>query len=164
MRKIVIAMAAIALSSAPAHAQFETFFGSNGFAGFNGSTANAGCLSGASGMGLMGRGATTCESAAGGNYAHRDFAQQQGTFDGQITGGYSNNSAATYGISSVWNANGGPKTGSNSIVGGSNNASAAGIQFQGNTWGSFNQFTDSQFAGTSSVHTTSWFTLGGGAD
>ena len=164
MRKIMFAVAAIAVSAAPAQAQFETFFGSNGFAGFNGSTANAGCLSGASGMGMMGMGRTTCESSAGGAYAHQDYSQQQGKFDGQIQGGYANNSASTYGISSIWESNGGPKTGSNSVVGGVNNGSSAGIQYTGNVWGTFNQFTNSTFAGNAGVHTTSRFRLGGGAD
>lgn len=162
MRKIVIALTAIAVSAAPAHAQFENFFGSNGFAGFNGNTANAGCVSGASGMGMMGMGGTSCVSNAGGEYQSQDYAVQGGEFHGVAQGGFSNNSGSNHGISSIWNSDGGAKTGGNTIGGAGNSGSAAGVQYQGDVWGSFEQGSASSFSGSSNVLTTSWFTQGGG--
>ena len=128
MRKIALAFAAMTISAAPASAQFENFFGSNGFAGFDGNTANAGCVSGASGTG-MGLGGTTCSSTSGGSYN----SQRTGTFDGEIVGGFSNNSANSHGISSIWASDGGDKTGGNTIGGANNTASSAGLSYSGGT-------------------------------
>lgn len=164
MRKILIAMAAITLSAAPAHAQFENFFGSNGFAGFDGNNASAGCVSGASGMGMMGMGGTVCNSNAGGDYQNQSYSVQGGTFDGSVQGGFSNNGGTNNGISSIWNSDGGEKTGGNSIVSGGSSGYGAGVQYEGNVWGSFEQGSASSFSGSSNVNTTSWFTLGGGFD
>lgn len=144
MRKILIAMAAFTLSATPAHAQFENFFGSNGFAGFDGNNANAGCVSGASGMGMMGFGLTSCNSNAGGDYENQTYSVQGGTFDGSVTGGFSQ--------------------GGNSIVSGATTNYGSGVQYDGNVWGSFEQGSASSFSGSSNVKTSSWFTLGGAFD
>ena len=160
MRKILIAMAAITLSAAPAHAQFENFFGSNGFAGFDGNNANAGCVSGASGMGMMGMGLTSCNSNAGGDYENQTFSVQGGTFDRSVTGGFSQGGSTTNGISSIWNSDGGTKTGGNSIVSGATTNNGSGVQYNGNVWGSFEQGSASSFSGSSNVNTSSWFSLG----
>ena len=164
MRKILIAMAAITLSTTPAHAQFENFLGSNGFAGFNGNNANAGCVSGASGMGMMGMGRTSCSSDAGGDYQSQSYSVQGGEFHGGAQGGFSNGGGSNHTISSVWNSDGGAKTGGNSIIGGGNSSYGAGVQYTGEVWGSFEQGSASSFSGSSNVKTNSWFTVGGGRD
>ena len=158
MRKIALAFAAMTISAAPASAQFENFFGSNGFAGFDGNTANAGCVSGASGTG-MGLGGTTCSSTSGGSYNSQSFASQTGTFDGEIVGGFSNNSANSHGISSIWASDGGDKTG-----GANNTASSAGLSYSGGTWGVYDQGSFASFNGGSTVTTNSFFTSNFGAD
>lgn len=164
MRKIALAFAAMTISAAPAHAQFENFFSSNGFAGFDGNTANAGCVSGASGTAGMGLGGTTCSSTSGGSYDSQSFAAQTGTFDGDIAGGFSNNAANSHGISSIWVSDGGDKTGGNTIGGANNTASSAGLSYTGGTWGVYDQGSFSSFNGGSTVTTNSFFTSNFGAD
>ena len=164
MRKFVIAIAALAISAAPAHAQFEDFAGSEGFAGFNGNTANAGCVSGASGSAMWGMGATGCRATAGGEYQSQNYSVQGGQIEGQVGGGYSNASGFNSSISSVWSMENGEdaKSGGNTIGIGSSNTSGAGVSYSGSTWGSFEQGSLSTLEGTSSVATNSWFLQGGG--
>lgn len=164
MRKFVIAIAALAISAAPAHAQFEDFAGSEGFAGFSGNTGNAGCVSGASGSAMWGMGGTSCNSSATGDYSNTDYSVQAGTFDGDINGGFSETSGFNSSISSVWSMENGEdaKSGGNTIGIGSSNTSGAGVSYTGSTWGSFEQGSLSTFEGTSSVETSSWFLQGFG--
>ena len=165
MRKFVIAIAALAISAAPVHAQFEDFAGSEGFAGFNGNTANAGCVSGASGSAMWGMGATGCTATAGGEYQSQNYSVQGGQIEGQVGGGYSNASGYNSSISSVWNANGsGEKTGGNTIGGSNSGNSANGVTYSGSVWGSFEQGSANSFSGSSNVTTNSWFSNAAGAD
>ena len=160
MRNILIAAVALVASTGTAHAQFEDFIGSNAFGGFNGTTGNAGCISGASAT-AGGSGTTTCESAFNGDYSFNSFEQVVGAEFNQVqTGTFQTGNQSSYGIQSIWQSDSGPKTGGNTISALSGSVDQfGGEQTTAITGGVFNSGTSSTFNGWVSGSTTSTYTI-----